>query len=64
MAEMTVFVLILVIGLAYAWKKGYLDWIMPRVPALSIKSPVPAELYEQFNARQKDRKAVKEGEGE
>lgn len=64
MAEMTVFVLILVIGLAYAWKKGYLDWIMPRVPALSVKSPVPAELYEQFNARQKERKPVKEGKGD
>lgn len=63
MAEMTVFVLILVIGLAYAWKKGYLDWIMPRVSVLNARSPVPAELYEQFNARQKERKPVEQGKG-
>lgn len=63
MAEMTVFVLILVIGLAYAWKKGYLDWIVPRVPVLSVRSAVPAQLYAQFNARQKERKQ-KSGEQE
>ncbi len=63
MAEMTVFVLILVIGLAYAWKKGYLDWLVPRVPVLSVRSAVPAELYAQFNARQKERKQ-KSGEQE
>lgn len=56
MAEMTVFVLILVVGLAYAWKKGYLDWVLPRVPVLSVRSPVPMEMYKQFNARQKEKK--------
>ena len=28
-AEMTVFVGILILGLAYAWAKGYLDWVRP-----------------------------------
>ena len=61
MAEMSLFVLILVVGLAYAWKKGYLDWVVPRVPVLSVKSPVPMEMYEQFNVRQqREKPTVKE----
>ena len=58
LAEMTIFILILVLGLAYAWAKGYLDWVMPRVPVSSSKSPVPPEMYEQFNRKQMERKAA------
>ncbi len=52
MAEMAVFVLVLVIGLAYAWRKGYLDWVMPQVERSKINTPVPMALYEEFNRRQ------------
>ncbi|SEI60972.1 NADH dehydrogenase subunit A [Dyadobacter koreensis] len=53
MAEMTVFVLILVLGLAYAWVKGYLDWVRPQPQIPEVKSPVPADLYKQVNERYK-----------
>jgi len=53
MAEMTVFVLILVLGLAYAWVKGYLDWVRPQPLIPAVKSPVPADLYKQVNKRYK-----------
>jgi len=53
MAEMTVFVLILVLGLAYAWVKGYLDWVRPQPLIPAVKSPVPADLYKQVNERYK-----------
>lgn len=56
MAEMTVFVLLLVLGLAYAWKKGFLNWIMPNVQLPHVESPVPPALYQQFNQEQASRK--------
>lgn len=28
--EMMVFVFVLLVGLVYAWKKGYLEWVKPR----------------------------------
>lgn len=49
MAEMTVFILILVLGLAYAWVKGYLDWVRPTPQIPEVKSPVPADLYARVN---------------
>lgn len=51
LAEMAVFVGILVLGLAYAWAKGYLDWVRPQPTISKIDSPVPADLYEKLNAR-------------
>ncbi len=49
LAEITVFVLMLALGLAYAWVKGYLDWVKPQPVVPSVHSPVPAALYEQVN---------------
>ena len=51
MAEMTVFVGILILGLAYAWAKGYLDWVRPAPLIPEIKSPVPADLYKKVNEK-------------
>jgi len=51
MTEMTVFVLILVLGLAYAWAKGYLDWVRPTPLIPEVKSPVPANLYQKINEK-------------
>jgi NADH-quinone oxidoreductase subunit A len=51
MAEMTVFIGILILGLAYAWAKGYLDWVRPKQQIPEIKSPVPADMYKQVNNR-------------
>jgi NADH-quinone oxidoreductase subunit A len=51
MAEMTVFIGILIFGLAYAWAKGYLDWVRPKPQIPEVKSPVPADLYKRVNER-------------
>lgn len=55
MAEMTVFVGILILGLAYAWAKGYLDWVRPTPRIPDVNSPVPADLYQAVN-KQYERK--------
>ncbi len=54
LAEMAVFVGMLILGLAYAWAKGYLDWVRPEPKITKIDSPVPARLYEEFNERMSD----------
>lgn len=50
-AEMTIFIGILIIGLAYAWGKGYLDWVKPKANIPEIKSNVPASLYDSLNQK-------------
>lgn len=62
LAEMFIFVLILAMGLAYAWVKGHLDWVKPEVQVQDFKSPVPTSLYQQLN--EKVYVAVKERVGE
>jgi NADH-quinone oxidoreductase subunit A len=47
--EALVFILILGLGLAYAWVKGHLDWIKPRPEVTNFKSPVPKSYYEKIN---------------
>ncbi len=49
--EMFVFVLVLFIGLIYAWVKGYLDWPKPVTRPRTINSPVPPEMYEAINKK-------------
>ena len=51
MAEMTIFIGILILGLAYAWAKSYLDWVRPNPQVPVIDSPVPADLYGQVNEK-------------
>lgn len=46
--EMLIFVGILALGLAFAWKRGYLDWEKPAVKSTEIDSPVPPEAYDSF----------------
>jgi NADH-quinone oxidoreductase subunit A len=50
-AEMTLFVGILVLGLAYVWRKGYLDWEKPLVQKSTFKGTVPAERYAKINEK-------------
>ncbi|MEH0157683.1 NADH-quinone oxidoreductase subunit A [Limibacter armeniacum] len=49
--EVFVFVLILVLGLAYVWRKGFLDWVRPEHKQSDFKSKVPASMYEQINKK-------------
>lgn len=51
LGEMTVFLGILIFGLAYAWAKGYLDWVRPQPQIPQVKSYVPADLYQKVNEK-------------
>jgi NADH-quinone oxidoreductase subunit A len=51
--EMMVFLSILVLGLAYVWVKGYLNWVKPEQRLPEFKSPVPRNLYDQVNEKYK-----------
>ena len=46
--EMFIFVAILAVGLGYVWKKGFLDWEIPKPQAKDVKSFVPKQLYDNF----------------
>jgi len=48
--EMVLFILILALGLAYAWVNGYLDWIKPDPRPTKVDSPVPPSLYDKLNS--------------
>ncbi|PWJ58706.1 NADH-quinone oxidoreductase subunit A [Dyadobacter jejuensis] len=56
MAEMTAFVGVLALGLAYAWGKGYLDWVRPKPRIPQAQSPVPMDLYRDVNKRYERKK--------
>jgi NADH-quinone oxidoreductase subunit A len=51
LTEAILFILILAIGLAYAWVNGFLDWIKPDPKPTTYSSPVPKSLYEKVNER-------------
>lgn len=51
LVEMSVFVGVLILGLAYAWSKGYLDWLRPSPQTPSVETKVPAQLYQKINEK-------------
>lgn len=51
LTEAILFVGILALGLAYAWAKGYLDWIRPAPKLPTTDTRVPADLYQHINAK-------------
>jgi NADH-quinone oxidoreductase subunit A len=51
--EMVIFILVLALGLAYAWVNGLLDWVKPEQKPSDFKSSVPRELYDKVNDRYK-----------
>ncbi|UZR92434.1 NADH-quinone oxidoreductase subunit A [Chondrinema litorale] len=51
LGEMVLFILILVVGLVYAWKRGFLDWEKPVVTQSDFKSKVPKKLYDDINKK-------------
>jgi NADH-quinone oxidoreductase subunit A len=51
LAEMAIFILILALGLAYVWAKGYLEWTKPNIRTPKFKSKVPPEMYEEVNKK-------------
>jgi NADH-quinone oxidoreductase subunit A len=55
-SEALIFILVLALGLAYAWVNGFLDWIKPSPQPTEFKSPVPKNLYTNMNAQYESRK--------
>lgn len=53
LAELIVFMCLLFVGLAYVWKKGYLNWDMEKPQTEQQDSPVPMSLYEKVNEKYK-----------
>ncbi|HCZ37472.1 MAG TPA: NADH-quinone oxidoreductase subunit A [Cytophagales bacterium] len=53
--EMLIFILILFLGLIYAWKQGHLDWVKSKPAVRDVNSPVPADKYEAINEKYKRR---------
>lgn len=51
LVEMFVFVGVLLIGLAYAWIKGHLDWVRPEVKTTEYESKIPRSLYDKINQK-------------
>ncbi|WP_323697391.1 NADH-quinone oxidoreductase subunit A [Arcicella gelida] len=51
LVEMFVFVGVLLIGLAYAWIKGHLDWVRPEVKTTEYESKIPKSLYDKINQK-------------
>lgn len=49
--EIVAFILILALGLAYAWVNGHLDWIKPDPTPTQVQSGVAPELYQKINER-------------
>ena len=52
LAEMFIFLGILILGLAYVWVKGDLDWIKPKPIKPIVNTQVPVSLYEKLNQQQ------------
>jgi NADH-quinone oxidoreductase subunit A len=53
LTEAFLFVVILGLGLAYVWAKGYLDWVKPQPKIPTLETKVPPALYQQVNERYK-----------
>jgi len=51
--EMVLFIVVLALGLAYAWVNGHLDWIKPNPKPTEFISPVPKEHYDAINKKYK-----------
>jgi NADH-quinone oxidoreductase subunit A len=51
LVEMGIFLLILALGLAYAWVKGHLDWVKPQAQVPKLESKVPMQAYENINRK-------------
>jgi NADH-quinone oxidoreductase subunit A len=52
LAEMFIFLGILILGLVYVWVKGDLDWIKPKPVVPVTNANIPASLYDQLNKEQ------------
>lgn len=49
LAEMFIFVGILLLGLVYVWKKGDLEWVKPAIKKPSVLTAIPPDVYTRIN---------------
>lgn len=49
--EMFVFIVLLLLGLAYVWVKGDLEWLRPNIVTPSSNANIPLNLYEKINQK-------------
>ncbi|MGZ3765824.1 MAG: NADH-quinone oxidoreductase subunit A [Mucilaginibacter sp.] len=56
LTEMFIFLGMLILGLAYVWVKGDLDWIKPSPIKPTVDTQIPASLYETLNKQQRTHK--------
>ena len=49
--EVVIFIVVLALGLAYAWVNGHLDWIKPEPSPTEVRTNVPSDLYKKVNER-------------
>jgi NADH-quinone oxidoreductase subunit A len=52
LAEMFIFLGILILGLVYVWCKGDLEWIKPKPEVPTTNVSIPASFYEKLNLEQ------------
>ncbi len=50
-AEGVLFIGVLLLGLAYVWQRGDIDWIRPPAPDVNHPSAIPDAAYAELNAR-------------
>ena len=48
LVEMFIFIIVLALGLVYAWRKGFLDWVKPVQKLREFNSEIPAEAYKHL----------------
>ncbi|MCL4160210.1 UNVERIFIED_CONTAM: hypothetical protein GTU68_008204 [Idotea baltica] len=46
--EMFIFITVLALGLVYAWRKGFLDWVKPVQKTSNYRSKIPVEAYKHL----------------
>ncbi len=56
--EMLVFILVLALGLVYAWVNGHLEWVKPDPKPTEFTSPVPKEHYDAINEKYKTPRSI------
>ncbi len=47
-AEMSLFIFLLAIGLAYAWRKGFLTWVKPKPEIPKESGKIPKDAYKRY----------------
>ena len=52
LAEMFVFIGILLLGLVYVWAKGDLDWIKAKPVTPTVDTKIPQQYYDRLNLQQ------------